>query len=965
MASFGQLKTNTYSVSGNWYGELQFDWTSRKDTSQLGITYVDWTLKGVGRTGNSSGTKLYTEATLHTRCIGQTDFTRQWSVKGMNSYADETLAYGELEIIHEDDGNGYFCAEININYKYALFSNQQFKMYFYLDSNPKYTNCENPTSILITPSIQKPGGNVVIEWHGAAHGIANNISKYEISYQLGDETSWSDWSDSVESTSGSYTLTLPQDNNGVDSIRGKQIKARVKSIPTVTGYGPEAYYIQQENFCKINSLPNTPEVEVDKNILPSTGGRVNFTITPGSDSDSQTTSLYYSTSETGTKIDCGTNLQVDLKSSTIYYFWTYDGLEYSAATSQSININTKPTVTLEVSHIPYGETLLTASKGDNGQNGNDLYRFGLKYNGEYLVLSENQDTTKSLEDMRCVLQNETGQYLNSNTTYNYDFWVQRYDGVEWSEQTKSSEYSFSTPKIELKAVRETVSGWERVDGRFDKNVEIVIEGDINNYEPNNVNNDFILDTSSIPYDTNIQAVEFKNASDSIFYINAEESITKVKEIVLMPPANTTTPLGSFNAFISGTLNISLLGLSQQDYGLEAEPKLEILTSSTPIETDCVEAGNNDTFIYAANGKNIYDIFIASASSPSTIDITLKMYNKFGTGFSKTFSLSVNYDNTPEIINTTSLSIKGCSIDTWDFLISSMKASGQIEVWSYTQPKIFLEAWKGEKWDSLKEMVPSLVKGSTKDDTNTNTSMQKYQINFDESTESTELTIFANNIFANYDGSFSLRFRVNSIGTGYAEKNYSDLTMRAHRVPDGYFVKAEYINDGTLEATYEIKDSGYGDDVGEENGSINVIGIKIESDDDMVGITSIENNEIKIINFNEIIGNRDTLKISPIFESTLTASTIQNEQVSYSSTKQNENFQYIIVYNLSPTVSYRKNHLGINTNAIDNDNSSVLVIKNASDRELIRLEGVGDNTHNATINLITGAINGFIIDGGSW
>jgi hypothetical protein len=50
-------------------------------------------------------------------------------------------------------------------------------------------------------------------------------------------------------------------------------------------------------------LPNAPNVQVDKSRIKFTGSTtINFTVTPGSDPDiSQTKTLYYATSSTGTK----------------------------------------------------------------------------------------------------------------------------------------------------------------------------------------------------------------------------------------------------------------------------------------------------------------------------------------------------------------------------------------------------------------------------------------------------------------------------------------------------------------------------------------------------------------------------------------------------------------------------------------------------------------------------------------
>ena len=68
-----------------------------------------------------------------------------------------------------------------------------------------------------------------------------------------------------------------------------------------------------------------------------------------------------------------------------------------------------------------------------------------------------------------------------------------------------------------------------------------------------------------------------------------------------------------------------------------------------------------------------------------------------------------------------------------------------------------------------------------------------------------------------------------------------------------------------------------------------------------------------------------------------------------------------VYGISPTVAYRTNHLGVNT-TLFNDND-ILVIAPSSNRDVIRLRKAGSEKESFTINLKTGALEGFNIDCG--
>lgn len=73
------------------------------------------------------------------------------------------------------------------------------------------------------------------------------------------------------------------------------------------------------------------------------------------------------------------------------------------------------------------------------------------------------------------------------------------------------------------------------------------------------------------------------------------------------------------------------------------------------------------------------------------------------------------------------------------------------------------------------------------------------------------------------------------------------------------------------------------------------------------------------------------------------------------------------FSKNPTVAYRKNHLGINTNSFNSDD--LLVITQAEDnRKMIRINGYDPDTtreFNITIDLTKGSVDGLVIDCGEW
>jgi len=209
-----------------------------------------------------------------------------------------------------------------------------------------YTNCGAPTSVSAS-GIITPSGTFTISWSGASNGTNNKIAQYRIYYAFGStpttNSSYKDIDVADGTTSGSTTIKN-SGTGGIGAARGQTVYFGVQAMGAVAGYDSG---LKTGGSVTINSLPAAPSVTVDRTTVPSTGGTVKFTITAGSDSNtSQTRTLAYSTSTSDAKITITSPwTSPTIKARTTYYFWTYDGLEYSSnSTSFTIAINTKPVI---------------------------------------------------------------------------------------------------------------------------------------------------------------------------------------------------------------------------------------------------------------------------------------------------------------------------------------------------------------------------------------------------------------------------------------------------------------------------------------------------------------------------------------------------------------------------------------------------------------------------------------------
>ena len=349
MATSGSFQSNSESISGGYYGELQFTWTSSKTTTP-GMTKVEWQLTGVGRE-NLSSSQLWTTASV------LINNSVVWSVSNEgvtynSSYASSDLDNGSFNVNHNSNGSGTFSVVIKMSKKYNTFSSEQTYSYTgTLDTNYPYTKCGAPTSVTAS-GIVTPNGTFTVSWSGASAGTSNSITGYRVYYTISSSgtaptTSTTTYKDiTSSSTSGSTTISLSNATRNYKVVCGVVTK----------GSAGSSYYssIKTGGSVTINSLPAAPAVSVDKTTIPSTtGAKATFTITAGSDvNTSQTKTLYYSTSSSGTKTKITSPWSVYTGGT--YYFWTSDGLEFSSSyTSKTITKNTAPTISASYAPTNY------------------------------------------------------------------------------------------------------------------------------------------------------------------------------------------------------------------------------------------------------------------------------------------------------------------------------------------------------------------------------------------------------------------------------------------------------------------------------------------------------------------------------------------------------------------------------------------------------------------------------------
>lgn len=114
------------------------------------------------------------------------------------------------------------------------------------------------------------------------------------------------------------------------------------------------------------------------------------------------------------------------------------------------------------------------------------------------------------------------------------------------------------------------------------------------------------------------------------------------------------------------------------------------------------------------------------------------------------------------------------------------------------------------------------------------------------------------------------------------------------------------------------------------------------------------------NFNPLAPLEDGSEKDSVIGSLLITETVRNS--GYTLTKEWHS-NTVVIYNILPTISYRKNHIGINTLSPSAQTDSIIYMGVYGNRDKIYF--VNSNSDKRILDVETGGLSGFIFDCGSW
>lgn len=331
--------------------------------------------------------------------------TGTWSVDGITVQSQGKEF--STSVISSLSGGATYYLWLTSDVLFQAYKDDNYISYY--DGSISYTNyaaCGAPTSITAS-GIVTPSGTFTVSWSGASSGTNNAISGYEIYWKVspnGQAPTTENFTrrayiDST-STSGSISIRLQSAERGYKVVCGVVVHGKA---------GPNYYSeIKTGGLVKVNNLPGTPTiVSTNPKVVSASGTEVIFNVKAGSDKDRQKCALYYATSTTGTRTKFTSPLSKTLNAAVTYYFYTYDGIEFSSPTSISIALNTKPVINKIEANTISTYTALNS-------NGIAGYQKGYADTIQPKITANKGGTLKIMVEM-------SGNNNNTTSTTSYDY----------------------------------------------------------------------------------------------------------------------------------------------------------------------------------------------------------------------------------------------------------------------------------------------------------------------------------------------------------------------------------------------------------------------------------------------------------------------------------------------------------------------------------------------------------------
>lgn len=905
-----------------------------------------------------------------------------------------------------------------------------------------YTDVLNPLPNSIkfnnsttSPLIVAPNGSITVSWDAGSAGTNNPIKEYEVVLNNITKTT----------TGTSYTFSNP------NLTRGNVYTATVKAIPKISGYGPPQG-VQSSRQIKGNNLPHDPTVTitqgtatVDNKIYRLKNGTtttIRFNLSDGdiNNTDGQSISYRYATSSltpTTSNTTVVTNsTDFTPTSTTTYYFWSFDGLEFSEnSVTKTINIGTDMSVSTSMSFTP------GTSYSNNGTSyyitgihavtttksiGNKTYEWYLQYNttasdtgATTILLSTTTNNSYSWTypssggwgkryRIYCVVTDALG---SSGTAYGYvngTTWFtipakpafEEYIYNKWENNTASKiEYSYSNDFYETIVAKGVIDNsinnisYETEESitveKWDSNLNLV-----NKYKENGCIPLKILQANTeknTSYNLKITMRAAWGGSFEVKYKITRNGYPRISDNVLYNESNIGAADPAIIKPFSENSNYNFVFLKPDKFsnnnfytdsndlkdkislflfkGDDVTPILNqkswtIDPTSGYITAPATRGGNKDTGTLTSgmydwsnnplhlnkNGENSVGLRIVFEDVfGDQINIDKDNYFKLNCVEAPSISSFTIRNNTDgSIVSQSNTITYGTSINFYN--------EGEATVYAYI-------------YESDSNTEPPAIDASGWQQIDTTALVDPTRSNTKIKIPTTQTIVYT---IGKVDKSAYLYFRVDVIQNGNTDQASSDIyyISQRHTNISNFSVKLDYSNK-ILKYTTTLSDQGAGR-IGQASSGAGLTSAKY-------GLQFSTNENFSNKQWLQIVNNNFTLTNSEAWlDQNIAVTYTQSHDFTFPS---GTDFYYVrpvykttigsvsytsegdstIFYDLMPTVSYRKNQIGINIDNTESYSNSVVVIGPATEKNLITLNG---GNIPKTINLNTGNLVGFKVNNGN-
>ena len=923
-------------------------------------------------------------------------------------------------------------------------------------SSTTTTKCSAPTSVTASAGFVKPGDKITISWSGAEAGINNDIQKYRVYYKEGGMPTtgfqgYDGYKDSENSTSTSVDITMPD-------VRGSNYYFKVQTISRNAWYNSDLS--EAVATCQINQLPSAPTVAPKNIIIPSGGGSITFSLTATDDDEGQTTTFYYSTVPDGEKTEISNGGTIEIKDATTYYFYSFDGLEYSESyTSPSITVNTKPTITsITTTGIGtlYTSDLLTNNSYKDSfytQVSSTLELSKTAHNITWYARYATIPNSGSVSDWETTINLGNNNNLNanldlsSNTNFKkldnivYQIGASYNDGIEdsdisWGDTNfviapvptigdfinqygieniaySASNHFYHEASIIATKDSSVTSIDATINGATVTTPKNIIHGYLNdgyfkiNIEGTNKNTEYTLDFT-INRVIGSVTKKFAIYSAGLPYKSSGDVFSELDIFSQTAPLKAYSDTGNFTISLYNFFETTDYAYANKNYNGNPTPSNCLLFTLVKgsKSLDIVPTYRDDSStsnLYFNYNKNFYKTELLDGRNPleldletvNSVDLKITFKDVFGQSYSITKSDYLKLDFREPFIN------------EYGFSISVLRNNNEVigNIQEGDEVKFTLN------WESYNSQVATIesyiYRSSTIIDNPSNiTSWERYQDNSNYIWNINTSEVIPTGLIRSGTGekiytvgqlnkSNYVYFKISTTINGQSKNYYTDsyrITQRHVSVSKAGFSSFNYNSDEQkISYVHTSYDSGGGNtpnNINNTSGGIEKLEIGIQystdfnsessekkyisstgegSDNFVALITRSSNSEItdeesSIIEYTHSFntGNFSYYNIRLVFKTTIGSIV----KIGYG--------EETTIYNITPTIAYRKNQLGINTipeNFEGNDglgesikDTSILIIQSATNRNNIYF--ITPN-YRIKFNINNGKIDGILLDAGNW